>query len=221
MSNPLLSIIEKGLPNPISKWPHYLPIYDKHFKTYKENASPENKIIIVEIGVFWGGSLDMWNEYFGKENCIIYGIDIDSNCKRFERDNIHIIIGDQGDKNFLNTLKTLIPQPDIIIDDGGHRMHQQINSFDILFSYLKMGGIYLCEDTHTSYYAEYDGGFRNTYSFVEHVKSLIDYIHGYHNNYVNHITKTCMGIYIYDSMIFFEKPKQELPKPAMQIWYPK
>lgn len=40
---------------------------------------------------------------------------------------------------------------DIIIDDGGHTMNQQITSFKILFPALKSGGIYVIEDLHTSY----------------------------------------------------------------------
>lgn len=31
MSNVLLDIINNGLNNPVNKWNHYLPLYDKHF----------------------------------------------------------------------------------------------------------------------------------------------------------------------------------------------
>ena len=41
---------------------------------------------------------------------------------------------------------------DIIIDDGGHTMEQQIASIETLFPALNEGGVYLCEDTHTSYW---------------------------------------------------------------------
>jgi hypothetical protein len=39
---------------------------------------------------------------------------------------------------------------DLIIDDGGHTMRQQQTSFGFLFRHLKVGGIYIIEDLHTS-----------------------------------------------------------------------
>ncbi len=41
---------------------------------------------------------------------------------------------------------------DIILDDGGHTMKQQITSFKILYPFVKKGGIYIIEDLHTSYW---------------------------------------------------------------------
>lgn len=100
MSNPLLDIINGGIEHPLHKWLHYLPLYHRHFEKYRLRASPENKIHILEIGVAGGGSLDLWNKYFGPDRCMIYGVDINPNCKRFERDNIEIFVGDQGDPKF-------------------------------------------------------------------------------------------------------------------------
>src|SRR5665647_711184 len=75
----------------IHKWHHYFKIYDQHFKRFI-GTNP----VIVEIGVFNGGSLDMWNYYF-QGQCQIYGVDIDPACKSLETGNIKIIIGDQSD----------------------------------------------------------------------------------------------------------------------------
>ncbi len=226
--NPFLQIIENGLPNSVAKWHHYLPLYHRHFRKYQENASSNNKVIILEIGVCLGGSLDMWNKYFGKENCEIYGIDIDDTCKRFDTSNnggnIHILIGDQEDIEFLQKVKRWVPSPDIIIDDGGHYAKQQINTFDQLFTHLKMGGMYLCEDTHTSYWPSYGGGLNTGYSFIQHTKAIIDHLNAYHHRIgidtVNHLTRTCYGVHVYDSMVFFEKSIKELGRPTSQIWPP-
>ena len=47
----------------------------------------------------------------------------------------------------------IIGEPvDIIIDDGGHYMHQQQISFGFLFAYMRSGGLYFIEDLHTSYW---------------------------------------------------------------------
>ena len=44
---------------------------------------------------------------------------------------------------------------DIVIDDGGHTMRQQIRSIETLFPLLADGGVYLVEDCHTSYWTPY------------------------------------------------------------------
>ena len=161
--------------NSIHKWAHYFDIYDKHFNKFK-SKNP----VILEIGVQNGGSLDMWNYYFDN-NCKIYGVDIDETCKKFQRDNIVIHIGDQEDKNFWDWTDGL--EFDIIIDDGGHYMNQQIRSYEILYDKVKDNGVYLCEDTHTSYWSDYRGGLLKKDTFIEYTKNFIDLINAYHVNY--------------------------------------
>ena len=39
-----------------------------------------------------------WKEYFS--NAQIYGLDIDSGCKKHEEDRVNIVIGSQIDENF-------------------------------------------------------------------------------------------------------------------------
>ena len=68
-------------------------------------------IVLLEVGVSNGGSINMWSSYFGK-NSKIYGIDIDPRCKEFEDKNIEIFIGSQSEKNFLEL--TLEEQLNII-----------------------------------------------------------------------------------------------------------
>ncbi len=43
----------------VHKWHHYFDIYTKHFDAYRNRP-----IRMLEIGVFRGGSLRMWKEYF-------------------------------------------------------------------------------------------------------------------------------------------------------------
>ena len=73
----------------------------------------------------------MWQNYFSADSLIV-GIDIISKCKKYEKDNIKIYIGDQTDVSFLGSVIKDIGKPDIIIDDGGHTSNQQIVSFDYL-----------------------------------------------------------------------------------------
>jgi cephalosporin hydroxylase len=193
----------------MNKWQHYFDIYDRYFHPYKGKS-----VTIVEIGCFHGGSLQMWKHYFG-DQAIIWGIDIDPRCKTLEEENINVLIGSQEDRNFLASAIEKIGEIDILIDDGGHTQNQQKVSFEMLFDAVKPNGIYLCEDTHTSYINAYGGGYHRRGSFTEYVKNLIDQINAYHseqkNFSVDSFTKTANSIHFYDSVIVIEKKKRNAP----------
>ncbi len=193
----------------IHKWDHYFDIYDRHFKRFQKK-----KLVVLEIGVSHGGSLQMWKKYFGK-NAEIYGIDIDPRCKELEEGNIKIFTGSQSDRKFLRELKKTIPMVDILIDDGGHTMEQQIITFEELFAHIKNDGIYLIEDIHTSYWPQYGGGYKKETTFIEYSKNFIDYLNAFHsreeNLEVNSFTKSVNSIHYYDSVLVIEKSKKEKP----------
>lgn len=193
----------------IHKWAHYFDVYDRHFSRFRNK-----EIVILEIGVSQGGSLQMWKNYFGNQ-AKIYGIDIDPRCKQLEEENIKIFIGSQSDRNFLKEVKKQIPQIDILIDDGGHTMIQQIVSYEELFDKIKDDGVYLCEDLHTSYWIENGGGYKRRGTFIEYSKNFIDFLNAYHSEQksltVNSFTKSVDSIHYYDSIIVIEKRKKEKP----------
>lgn len=160
----------------IDKWLHYFPIYDKWFKDFRGKD-----LVFVEIGVQNGGSVQMWKEYFGK-NVKIIGVDIDERCKQFEEDQITIEIGSQEDVNFWNEFKKKYPRVDILLDDGGHTMNQQIVTFQQMFPHISEGGIYFCEDCHTSYYKGFNGGVGREGTYIEFAKKLIDELNAFHTS---------------------------------------
>ncbi len=121
----------------IHKWINYFDVYERHFSKYRNKD-----VVILEIGVYEGGSLQMWKDYFG-DKAKIFAIDLDPRCKQLEEENIVIFTGSQSDRKFLRNLRNEIPMIDIMIDDGGHMMTQQIVSFDELFDHIKEDGIYL------------------------------------------------------------------------------
>ncbi len=198
----------------IHKWKHYFDIYERHFSRFRNK-----EIIILEIGVFQGGSLQMWKNYFG-EKTRIYGIDIDPRCKQIEEDNITIFIGSQSDRKFLREIKKQLPRVDILIDDGGHTMDQQIVTFEELFDLVKDDGVYLCEDLHTSYWKSYGGGYKRRGSFIEYSKNFIDFINAYHSKQrslkVSEFTKSVDSLHYYDSILVIEKTKREPPTDEMR-----
>ncbi|HZE85438.1 MAG TPA: class I SAM-dependent methyltransferase [Puia sp.] len=187
----------------IHKFDHYFEIYDRYFSKYQGK-----EIVILEIGIAHGGSLQIWKKYFG-EKVKIYAVDINPDCKKLAEDNIQIFIGSQQDPEFLSEMIGKMPRPDIILDDGGHMMKQQITSFNMLYNHLKDGGVYVCEDTCTSYWYEYGGGLRRKGTFVEFSKKLIDSLYTSHfkNRKItaSELTKSINAIHFYDSVVVFEK----------------
>ncbi|MBS1743715.1 MAG: class I SAM-dependent methyltransferase [Bacteroidetes bacterium] len=196
--------------NLLHKWDHYFEIYDRYFQKYVDK-----EVVILEVGVSQGGSIDMWQQFFGN-NLRYFGIDINPRCKELERENVKIFIGSQSDKVFLESLKIQIPDLDILIDDGGHTMQQQITTFEVLFSKIKEGGIYLCEDNHSSYWFDFGGGMKRKGTYIEYIKNLIDVIHLWHvstNTLIkNHALKDKIySIHIYDSIVVIEKKQIYAP----------
>lgn len=193
----------------IHKWNHYFEIYDRHFSRFRGTD-----VHIVEFGVSHGGSLQMWKQYFGP-NCKIFGIDINPECKKLEEEKITIHIGDQGDRNFLKSLHEKIERIDILIDDGGHTMEQQINTFEELFSHIDQNGVYLCEDLHTSYWPSWGGGYRKSGTFIEYTKQFIDYINAWHSKTdrlkISEFTRSVHSLHYYDSVLVIEKRTIEKP----------
>jgi hypothetical protein len=126
----------------IWKWRHYFPIYERHFAKFRGR-----EVHFLEIGIFSGGSLDMWREYLGPQ-AHIYGIDIEPGCITFEGERTKIFIGDQADPKFWEEFRRQVPILDAVIDDGAHTFHEQTTSINQLLPHLRSGGVYLCEDVH-------------------------------------------------------------------------
>ncbi len=209
--NDLETYFEHNQGHLINKWRHYFGVYDRHLARFRGT-----EVHLLEIGVRHGGSLQMWKDYFGSR-ARIYGVDIDPETRGLEDDQIEIIIGDQEDRDFLRQLAERLPRIDVLLDDGGHTMAQQINTFEVLFPRIATDGIYICEDTHTSYWAAFGGGYRRRGSFIEYAKSLVDQMHAYHNQddvegwTVTDFTRTVESMHFYDSMVVMEKTRQDEP----------
>jgi SAM-dependent methyltransferase len=141
--NPILSYFNAHTEGPgIYKFLHYFDIYHRHFSKFVGR-----EVHVLEVGLWSGGSLTMWREYFGK-GCRVYGVDIEEACMAYENVGIKVFIGDQADRSFWTRVKHTVPRIDILIDDGGHFPEQQRITLEEMLPYIAPGGVYLCEDIH-------------------------------------------------------------------------
>ncbi len=188
----------------LHKWFHYFDIYEHHFARFRDRP-----IRMLEIGVFGGGSLKMWQDYFHPESTLV-GIDINRACKAYEGGNINIAIGSQDDEAFLRKLVRKFGPFDIILDDGSHQNRHILTSFEVLYPELCATGVYLIEDTHSSYLENFDGGLRREGTAVEAFKTKIDELNAHFcaELPVNDFTRTTQSICFYDSVIVIEKRPQ-------------
>lgn len=202
------------------KWQPYFEIYERHLTRYKLKD-----ITLIEVGVQKGGSLEMWSNWLNhRDKTRIIGIDVDPVCAnlKYEQKNIEVVIGDQGDPKFWDDFIKRDIKFDVFIDDGGHFMDPQILTFEKMFPRLNVGGIYICEDCHTSYMPYNGGGFRKkgtfvdgkkkSATFIEYAKRYVDMIH--HEWWepientqcsLKETGKDLTGIFFYDSVVVFEK----------------
>jgi hypothetical protein len=134
---------------------NYTPIYNSYFKNIRSEC-----IKFLEIGFFRGASARMWESYFAQAELHFidvrnhkfkeYGKDLSKRCQFHQ-------VNQENEAQLQAFVKKTGGDFDIIIDDGGHTMKQQLVSFAALFPAVKSGGLYVLEDSHTSYLREFGG----------------------------------------------------------------
>jgi len=195
------------------KMDHYLDIYDRELAPWLGK-----RVNFLEIGVYKGGSLRMWRDFFAPGSSLTF-LDIDPACKALEIMGTEVRIGDQTDVPFLQSVVRDKGPFDIVVDDGGHKMDQQITSFRALWGAVKDGGLYVVEDTHSSYWPGFGGGHKSPASFVEFAKDLVDKMHSWYTEDdagfpLHPLASELDGVQFYDSLIIFRK---RLKKPPMAV----
>lgn len=189
----------------------YTRYYQNHFESLRRK-----RLNILEIGVggddnprCGGGSLRMWKAYF--PNSHVYGIDIHDKAYHNEP-RIETFQGSQSDEAFLRYVASQIGRIDIVIDDGSHISQHVITSFKILFPLLSDNGVYVIEDTQTSYWVKYGGdscNLNNPITSMGFLKSLIDglnceeyeienYMPSYFDQYI-------VAMHFYHNLVFIQK----------------
>ena len=122
-----------------AKLDSYFPIYENLLLKYADTP-----VVIVEIGILDGGSLQMWKTFFGNKARII-GIEKNPAALKFEELGFEIFIADQESETELEKVFNAIGPIDILIDDGSHTSKGQIISCLSCIKYIRDGGLVIIE----------------------------------------------------------------------------
>jgi cephalosporin hydroxylase len=229
-SRTLQEIYDQGSPWAMHRWHHYIPIYEQYFATLRHRP-----INMLEIGIQHGGGLHMWHRYF-HPGSRIHGVDINPNCTVPDLPNVTATIGDQADPQFWADLLPKLGPLDIVIDDGGHTMNQQIVSFDAIYPTMSPYGIYLVEDTHTSLWGGsfhdrpkdkvfptfMDAAYQDVLSLMEwsgnphHFNTLMTDRRRELDDKVSRFCRTTQAIHFYDSLVVYERGPRRAPGHALR-----
>lgn len=124
----------------------YLDIYDKILEPYRHSANN-----VLEIGLFKGDSLRLWERYFTTAK--VYGIDCDerphgglADLRPMIADGTHnIVIGDATSEadvhKYFGDIKW-----NVLIEDSSHDILAQLQIFSLFKNRMAKGGVIIFED---------------------------------------------------------------------------
>lgn len=135
--------------NEVPGFHHWLHYGKAYYENIMHLDKREGSVKMLEIGVQSGGSSRLWKQLF-KEKLDYVGVDINPNCKQFEKpeEHIKIEIGSQLDEPFLKKICKTYGPFDFILDDGGHSTEMIMTTLNVLWYCLEDQGVYAVEDTH-------------------------------------------------------------------------
>ncbi len=114
----------------------YLDVYSELFAPFKDE-----KINLIEIGIYLGGSVRLFSDWFTQANII--GYDVTEEFIRVPLGRTKKILKDC--KLFtLDEFKDFPPH--IIIDDASHLIEDQLKMIEICYPQLQEGGLLIIED---------------------------------------------------------------------------
>lgn len=188
----------------------YTQHYQRHLEQWRHDA-----FTFLEIGIGGyahqgkgGGSLRMWKQFFPKAQ--IVGLDIED--KSFvAEDRIRVYQGSQADPDVLHRIVADAGSIRVILDDGSHNPAHIRETFRILFPLLEPHGIYIIEDTQTSYWPQWGGSedLDDPSTTMALVKGLVDGIN--YEEYVDeayeptYTDRHVVGVHVYHNLVIIEK----------------
>lgn len=98
--------------------------YISNFYNEKFSKLKKEKINLLEIGMLWGDSIKLWDDFF--EEAKIYGVDVNNKLKYNFSQKVNLIFDNAYSNNFLNYLYSKNLKFNVIIDDGPHTLESQL-----------------------------------------------------------------------------------------------
>lgn len=126
--------------------------YESYYSS-EFNNKREEKLKILEIGINYGFSINLWSKFF--INSEITGVDIVNLYGNLldGLENVKLFIDDAYSKTFSERFPD--NYFDYIIDDGSHDINSQKKCIDLYYKKLKIGGKLIIEDIQgTGYFEE-------------------------------------------------------------------
>lgn len=114
----------------------YSVVYDRLFYQFKNK-----EVNFLEIGLNFGGNIAICLEYFKKVNH--YGIDIVDNIVT-DKSKFTFMLGSFDNENIVQQVNERFY--DIILEDGSHKLDDQLKSIELYLPLLKDDGIMIIED---------------------------------------------------------------------------
>lgn len=200
------------------KWSNYFYVYEMELKRYESKD-----FTLLEVGVKDGGSIEYWKKTFPRARVI--GIDLNPNCLTLNRD-FDVYLGDQADPSFWRSLYAQLGTVNVVIDDGGHSYHQQIQTVESAIEHIQEG-LVIVEDSHSSFLQDFNPS--GSYTFMEYANSIAHQLtlRSYTNDpdrfqfvpVLENMTKyrNVVRVSFYQNIVVFELSKKYGEKPGVEI----
>ena len=161
----------------------YTLFYESLFKNKRHEP-----LKIAELGILYGSSLRMWQEYF--TNAELFGFeynhDLINNFKQnYDNDRIALSKIDVTNKDsIINAFSTANVMYDIIIEDTTHQFEDQIRVIENIYPYIKPGGILIIEDIFKSY---------NENDYITKLQPILEQFQDYYFIELDHNNRNSTG----------------------------
>jgi hypothetical protein len=149
-------------------------------------------------------SANMWLDYFYRRGSF-YTIDNISARRRHLPTEFTFLHGEQGDRQFMRGVADRTGPLDVVVDDGSHVEKDQRASLEVLWPYVKPGGLYIIEDIA----AFWDKGWRYRQKPEDVQKSIIETLDSWRANMIRRTDSDVVFIHYYHKVVILGKRNHE------------